>query len=380
MGLIQAFTGAIDGTFAAQWKDIVTAGPFGEYTVVTPGVRLPMSNGQGATFKGPADVISNGSKILVPENTAAFVFDEAGIQEIVVQAGGYEYQAGVPSSFSGDGVATSVVHQTAQRFAFGGQPHTQQWIVFVNLREIRGIKFGTRSPMVYHDRFYGVDLELVAFGTFSLRVVDPVTFVRNFLPPNTRYYAFDSVQARRQVSSEFIQAFAVAVNSLSGTLRISELPAHAGVIAASIADDHGALGGWIRRFGLDVVQVGIESISFSSESRSLVQRYSSDRMSLAALEGISQQASNTAAQQKIARGVQGHGLGDGAGIVFGMNFAQGLSPQTAAISPTPTPTGPTSAPSLDAQIEAIKKLKELLDAGVLTQEEFDAKKKQVLGL
>jgi hypothetical protein len=36
--------------------------------------------------------------------------------------------------------------------------------------------------------------------------------------------------------------------------------------------------------------------------------------------------------------------------------------------------------SVDEQIEAIKKLKELLDSGVLTQEEFDAKKKQVLGL
>lgn len=34
----------------------------------------------------------------------------------------------------------------------------------------------------------------------------------------------------------------------------------------------------------------------------------------------------------------------------------------------------------EAQIETVKKLKELLDAGILTQEEFDAKKKSVLGL
>lgn len=31
-------------------------------------------------------------------------------------------------------------------------------------------------------------------------------------------------------------------------------------------------------------------------------------------------------------------------------------------------------------IEELKKLKELLDAGVITQEDFDAKKKQLLGL
>lgn len=36
--------------------------------------------------------------------------------------------------------------------------------------------------------------------------------------------------------------------------------------------------------------------------------------------------------------------------------------------------------SFDEQIEALKKLKELMDAGILTQEEFDAKKKEVMGL
>ena len=36
--------------------------------------------------------------------------------------------------------------------------------------------------------------------------------------------------------------------------------------------------------------------------------------------------------------------------------------------------------SIEQQIDAVKKLKELLDIGVLTQQEFDAKKKDILGL
>ena len=36
--------------------------------------------------------------------------------------------------------------------------------------------------------------------------------------------------------------------------------------------------------------------------------------------------------------------------------------------------------SIDDQIEAIKKLKELLDCGILTQEEFDIKKKRIMGI
>jgi len=47
--------------------------------------------------------------------------------------------------------------------------------------------------------------------------------------------------------------------------------------------------------------------------------------------------------------------------------------------PAQQPRGAAAA-SLDEQIEAVKKLKELLDAGILTQEEFDAKKRQIMGL
>lgn len=380
MGIVQAFTGALGGTFADQWKDIITAGHFGEYTAVAPGVYQQTNRGRGSNTNGSADIISNGSKIFVPENTAAFIFSQAGIEDVITEPGGYEFQSGVPSLFNGDGFTASVLKQTAERFSFGGQPSAQHRIAFVNLREIRGIKFGTRGPLVFHDRFYGADLELFAFGTFSLRIVDATAFVRAFLPPNTRYYAFDTVEARQQISSEFIQAFVVAINSLSETHRISELPSRVGAISELLADDGATLGSWIGRFGLDVVQVGIESIELSPESRELVKNYSANKMNVSAFEGISQQASNTAAQQKIAQGVQDNGLGDGAGLIFGMNLAQGLNPQTAAAAPPSVLATPTQEPSLDEQIEAVKKLKDLVDSGILTQEEFDLKKKQVMGL
>lgn len=220
----------------------------------------------------------------------------------------------------------------------------------------------------------------MAFGSFSLRVVDAVAFVRNFLPANARYYAFDSAEARQQISSEFMQAFLVAVNSLSATHRISELPSQAGSIAELIADDNSALGSWITRYGLDVVQVGIESIEFSPESRELVKQYSANKMNISAFEGISQQTSNVAAQQKVAQGVQDHGLGDGGGMLFGMNLAQAISPMTAAPATPVAPSSSTPGLSLDEQIESIRKLKDLVDAGILSQDEFEAKKKQVMGL
>ena len=384
MGLVQAFSGAIGGTFADQWKDIITAGPFDERTVVAPGQFRQSNAGRGVNRRGSADVISNGSKIYVPDNTTALIFGEGGVEEIVSDPGGYEYLFGQASVFAGDGVVESVFRQAAERFTFGGQTPDQKWVSFINLREIRGLKFGTRSPMAYHDLFYSADLELIAFGSFSLQVVDPVTFVRNFLPANSRHYSFGSQGAQDQISAEFLQAFITAVNALSRTRRLPEMPAHAGEIAQAMADDSGVLGSWITRYGLDLVRVGIESIEFSPESRELVRQFAANRLSVSAFEGISQQASNVLAQQKIAQGIQDHGFGDAAGLAVGLGVVNGLNPFTAApVGPNAdasATSGLTPTVSIDEQIEAVKKLKGLFDAGVLTEEEFQLKKKQVMGL
>ena len=61
------------------------------------------------------------------------------------------------------------------------------------------------------------------------------------------------------------------------------------------------------------------------------------------------------------------------GMLFGMNLAQSVMPNGEMKSNE-------SAMSLDEQIETLKKLKELMDMGILSQEEFDKKKKEIMGL
>lgn len=61
---------------------------------------------------------------------------------------------------------------------------------------------------------------------------------------------------------------------------------------------------------------------------------------------------------------------------------QQAPPPPAYQQPAPDPTPPPQAAPADSaaqRIEALSKLKELLDAGVLTQAEFDAQKQQLLG-
>ena len=184
MGVIRAFVGAVGGTFADQWKDIITVDSFDERTVISPGILRQSNNGRGSNYSGSNGVISNGSNIFVPENTAAFIFSKGGIEDIITTPGGYTYQNGQETIFAGDGLVNSLFKQVVDRVGYGGQTSDQKLIAFVNLREIRGVKFGTRGPLVYNDLYYGTDLEILAFGSLSLQVTDPEKFIKNFVPAN----------------------------------------------------------------------------------------------------------------------------------------------------------------------------------------------------
>lgn len=374
MGIIKAFIDSVGGSFADQWKELITAGHFDEHTVVAPGILKTNNNGRGVNSLGSTDVISNGSKIFIPENTAAFIFSQAGIEGIITTPGGYEYRDGEESLFDGNDLETSIFKQTEDRIDFGGISSMEKKIAFVNLREIRDIKFGTRGPQVYNDLFYGCDLEIYAYGSFSIKIVEPEKFIKNFVPANINSYSFDNPKVRAQVLSEFLQSFIVALNSLLTSHRISQLPSQAVEISKRITNDSYNAGTWKERFGFELVKVAVENIEFSPESRELINQFSANKMNMRAYEDVSQRASNIAAQQKIAQGIQNNGLGNGGGMLFGMNMAQNIGSQGQPVATQ------SSAMSFDEQIETLKRLKELVDMGVLTQAEFDAKKKEIMGL
>ena len=389
MGILDAAFDAFSGTLADQWKDIVTVGEFDERTAVAPGVRKRNNEGYGYN-QGQSNILSNGSIIYVPENTAAFIFSQSGIENVITKPGGYEYRDGQLSVFDKQsrdesGIVRTLFNQTAQRIGFSGMSADDKRVSFVNLRELRGIKFGTRGPLAYNDLYYETDLEVYAYGLFSIKIVEPVAFVRNFLPANARSYSFNDLESRSQLVAEFLHSFIVALNSLSTEYRISQLPSQAGKIADQIRSEGENAGSWKERYGIELCGVAVENIEFSDDSRELVRSYSEKKMSVRAYEGVSAQAGNMAAQQMIAEGVRENGLGDGGNMLFGLGLAGSLNPQNASqateeAAPAKDVEARPAATSVDDQVETLKKLKELVDMGILTPEEFAAKKKQLLGL
>ncbi len=69
------------------------------------------------------------------------------------------------------------------------------------------------------------------------------------------------------------------------------------------------------------------------------------------------------------------------GLVVGAAIgASAASRRNNANQPEPEQPQQPAAASTDDQIAELEKLAQLKDQGILTQEEFDAKKKQILGL
>ena len=70
MGFIKAFSGALGGAFADQWKDFyVPRQDVPGTAAIFEAVMQGTDAGRGSNTKGSENVITNGSKIVVPEGT-----------------------------------------------------------------------------------------------------------------------------------------------------------------------------------------------------------------------------------------------------------------------------------------------------------------------
>ena len=101
MGFIKAFAGALKGTFADQWKDFYTPKTgVSETAAIFQAVPKAQNNGVGENTKGFNNIISNGSKIVVPEGTALITIQDGAITGFIAEPGGYEFRSNDPNSQS----------------------------------------------------------------------------------------------------------------------------------------------------------------------------------------------------------------------------------------------------------------------------------------
>ena len=262
MGIIKAVGQAVSGGFADQWLEVYEPDDMGERTVFTSGVRIR----KGQNVKGTDNTVSNGSVIHVYDNQFMMLLDGGKVVDYTAEPGYYKVDnSALPSFFNGQFQDT--LKESLNRIRFGGQTPTKQQVFYLNLQEIKGIKFGTRNPINYFDNFYNAELFLRAHGSYSIKITDPLKFYQEVIPRNQEHVNIEDVN--EQYISEFMEAFQAAVNQMSAEgIRISFVPSKGMELSrymADILDEN-----WKQLRGMEVLAVGVASISYNEESQKLI--------------------------------------------------------------------------------------------------------------
>lgn len=264
MGIIKAVASAVGGALADQWLEAIEPDDMGDRIVFARGVQV--RRGKGSNTKGSSDIVSNGSVIHVYPNQFMMLVDGGKVVDYTAEEGYYTIDhSAMPSMFNGQ--FGEALKESFNRIRFGGITPTAQKVYYVNLQEIKGIKFGTRNPVNYFDNFYNAELFLRAHGTYSIKVTDPLKFYGEVIPKNADRVDIDSIN--EQYLSEFLEAFQTSVNQMSadGT-RISFVTSKSRELGRYMADTLDEE--WNKLRGMEIQSVGIASITYDEESQNLI--------------------------------------------------------------------------------------------------------------
>jgi membrane protease subunit (stomatin/prohibitin family) len=249
MGLIQAAVGALGGSFADQWKDFLTipAG-IGPTAALFPAVPRGQNAGRGSNTHGSDGIITDGSQIIVPEGYGLVTMEQGAITGFAAQAGAYVWNSqdiNSQSIFAGDGIVTPLIKQSWDRFKFGGRPGSQQLALFVTLKELPDNRFGTQSEIYWDDAYLNAQVGAVTRGSYTLRIVDPILFIKNFVPATYlqggAVFDFTDInnpagtQLFNEVVSSLAPAFSAYTNDPTKGNRMSRIQADSLGFAQSLA-------------------------------------------------------------------------------------------------------------------------------------------------
>jgi membrane protease subunit (stomatin/prohibitin family) len=393
MGFISISVGAaidsLKSSFGDQFLDfLVPPSGISDTAIVFPAVTQKTNAGRGQNTRASENIITNGSVVVVPEGYGALTFQDGAVTAVIGEPGAYRWDSEDQNSksvFSGGGIFSATLKTSWERFKFGGQPGSQQLVFYVNLKEIPNNKFGTQSAIYWDDSYINAQAGALTRGTYVLKVVDPILFVKTLVPVS--YISkdapeFDITQADNPVSEQLFNevvgslagAFSRYTNDPSKEHRITKIQGDSVGFAQSLAGEVEANYKWTSGRGLTITQATIISIEYDKDTEALL----SDVRKADALSGG---RADTFLKQSVARGVQAAGESEGGGanlavLGMGLNAVSGILPQTGGGAPV---QGGGAAAAADPTVE-LAKFKKMLDDGLITQDDYDGLKKKTLGL
>jgi membrane protease subunit (stomatin/prohibitin family) len=240
-------------------------------------------------------------------------------------------------------------------------------IFFVSTKQFTNLKWGTSNPIIMRDPEFK-QVRLRSFGTYTIRVVDAKKFIKEFAGTNP-WVTIDTVseQLRNTIVS-----------------KLSEGLAEAGVSVLDLAANFTEIGTRLKpifqadfdAWGIELGQFYIENVSLPEEVEKMLDKTTSLNMLGDKLNQFNQMQGGISMEKMADNPGAANTAGLGAGIVFSNMMQQAQQPQ-----PQQQQSAGGAAAGNDQQkmLDLLKQLGDLKTAGVLTEEEFNKKKAEILG-
>ena len=324
MGIIRAAINAVTGGLADSWLEVIEPSPMGNNDVLVPGQAVDQ-RGRSQNKKGGENLVSNGSIIHVYDKQFMILVDGGKIVDYTADPGYYKVDnSALPSLFNGQ--FGDSIKESFSRIKYGGISSTSQRVFFLNLAEIKNIKFGTQNPVQYFDNFYESELFMRLHGTYSIKITDPFKFYMEVIPKEcitgNRKFTFAPPDIQ-QYNDEFISELGTAFNNYSADgFRISHIASKTkemGKYMAQALDED-----WNQLRGFEVVSVGMQPPSYSEESQQIINERSKMASQVSYLKDAANQQAFMA--KSVGEGISSAGKNAGGAAVgfMGMNMAHNM--------------------------------------------------------
>ncbi|MBS1954539.1 MAG: SPFH domain-containing protein [Cyanobacteria bacterium SZAS-4] len=229
-------------------------------------------------------------------------------------------------------------------------------VYFFSTREQIDQRWGTAQPIQIRDKEFGV-IRLRAFGTFSYQIEEPTTFYQKISGTRDEYTTSD---LDGQLRSMIITHIATKLGQADTAFL--DMAANQSKFSEQLKSE---LDLPFLQYGLKLNTFLVQSVTLPEE----LQQYL-DKQSQMNLVGDLKKYANFQAADSISAaannpgGFAGAGVGLGVGAAIGQQFAQAM---------------PGGGAAAEEDVYAkLEKLHGLVTKGVLTQEEFDKKKAELL--
>lgn len=247
-------------------------------------------------------------------------------------------------------------------------------VYFFSTRLQLNRKWGTAQPITIRDKDFGM-VRMRAFGMYSYRVDDVSTFHRE-ISGTRETYTVDELdgQLRNTVIASMTDLFG------ESGIPFIDLAGNQDELAAKMKEK---LGEAFRKLGLLLDTFVVENVSLPEE----LQKILDQRISMNILGDPAKLMQYNVAQSMpilaaneggLAGAMAGMGGGLAMGGIMAQTMGQMMQPQVQAMQSTPAsaPAAPAAAP--EDPFAVLEKLHGLVEKGILSKEEFEAKKAQIL--